>query len=499
MTTSIPSLFEINGVIDTSKSVLENMNLICEATNAWMTFDIHQGKWAVVINTTGSSVASFTDTNIVGGISLSSTSLTEVYNSAEMEFPHQDLRDEPDYVRVSVNSGDRYPNEPDNVLSMSSQLVNNQAQAQIIASVALKQSRMDKVINFSADYSYIGLKAGDLIDITSTVYGFTNKVFRITSITEEDTEQGIIQVNITALEYDSSVYSTAGLSITPRQRDTSIVAKPLNSAIQNIEAEQGLKLDLSATAAASGLTLIFNSLTGRYELSQAGILTEISAGIAIITWTYQDGMDLDIRCRIQTPNLGQSTVDDYLGYTGSPSNTVWPTSGTAIITWGGDNTGVGGDPTAVETVFVNVAEFKSQYPSNRYLVIECRGNWFRNPNVPNVASLPSGVPDKTIILVLENGHNYQWVAASSSWVDRGLAKGFKPVLLTANVYDSGTVTKVGFNFTVTGFTTGRYIEGVSVFVDSFDDGTALGTLMGYLVIDTTDNTAQFRNDLTGIS
>ena len=458
MTTSIPSLFEINGVIDTSKSVLENMNLICEATNAWMTFDIHQGKWAVVINTTGSSVASFTDTNIVGGISLSSTSLTEVYNSAEMEFPHRDLRDEPDYVRVSVNSGDRYPNEPDNVLSMSSQLVNNQAQAQIIASVALKQSRMDKVINFSADYSYIGLKAGDLIDITSTVYGFTNKVFRITSITEEDTEQGIIQVNITALEYDSSVYSTAGLTITPRQRDTSIVAKPLNSTIQNIEAQQGLKLDLSATAAASGLTLNFNSLTGRYELSQAGILTEISAGRAIITWTYQDGMDLDIRCRIYIPNLGQNTVDQYVGWTGGIGDTtVWPTSGTPIITWGGDNTGPGGDPTAVETVYVNILEFKSQYPANRYLVIECRGNWYGT-------------------------------------------KGFKPVLLTATVYDSGTVTPSGFGFTVTGYTTGRFIEGVTVFVDSSGTaGTELGTLMGYLVIDTTDNTAQFRNDLTGIS
>jgi hypothetical protein len=147
-----------------------------------------------------------------------------------------------------------------------------------------------------------------------------------------------------------------------------------------------------------------------------------------------------------------------VGWTGGTGDTtVWPTSGTPIITWGGDNTGPGGDPTAQENVYVNVTEFKSQYPANRYLVIECRGNWYGT-------------------------------------------QGLKPVLLTATVYDSGTVTPSGFGFTVTGYTTGRFIEGVSVFVNSSGTaGTELGTLMGYLVIDTTDNTAQFRNDLTGIS
>lgn len=230
MSTVFPNAFAINGVIDTGKSVLENMNLLAEAAGSWMTYDIHAGKWAVVINTTGSSVASFNDTNIIGGINLNSTSLTEVYNSVEMEFPHKDLRDEPDYVKLSIAGGDRYPNEPDNILTINSQLINNPVQAQAIASRQLKQSRIDKVISFTTDWSKIGLKAGDLIDITNTAYGFSSKVFRIISIEEADADDGTIVINITALEYDANVYSTSGLVYETRSRNNGIVAKTLNTA-----------------------------------------------------------------------------------------------------------------------------------------------------------------------------------------------------------------------------------------------------------------------------
>lgn len=233
MATQIPNFYTINGVIDTSKSVLENMNLLAEAAGCWMTYDITQGKWAVVINGTGSSVATFNDSNILGSLNVQSTSLTEVYNSVEMEFPHKDLQDEPDYVRLSIAAGNRYPNEPDNVLTLNSQLINNQAQAQSIAGRALKQSRVEKTINFQADYSYIGLKAGELISVTNSVYGFNNKLFRITSISEEDADDGNIIMNITAVEYDAGVYSTADLQITPRQRQTGITADYLNSSIVN--------------------------------------------------------------------------------------------------------------------------------------------------------------------------------------------------------------------------------------------------------------------------
>jgi hypothetical protein len=487
---SIPNFFSINGVIDTSKSVLENMNAICEASGCWLTFDIHEGKWAVVINNVGDSVASFDDSNIIGGIDITSTSLTEVYNSVTYEFPHQDLRSERDSVTMTIPNNDRYPNEPDNVLTISSELVNNQAQAQALAARQLKQSRVDKVITFTADYSYVNLKAGDLIDVSAKsyfdydffypanyfenieaagYYGLINKKFRIINITEQDGDDGTLTMKITALEYSADVYSLSGLQITERNRQTGISAKSLNTSLTNNDNQSSLKLQLNDTAKALGLTLAFNAATGLYELGQAGAQAKIAGSSAVITWSYDDGSDLDIRCRIYSPNLGQNSVDDYLGWTGGtcPANPadvfayestyVWPASATDyIIKWSGDNTGAGGNLDSSESVFVNIDKFKTKYTGVKNLILECRGNWYGE-------------------------------------------RGAKPVTLVCYIYEGGTMTQTDFKFIVNGYTKARYIEGVKTNVDSLSqDPSVLGDLMGYFVIDTEANIAQFRNDLTGI-
>jgi hypothetical protein len=167
MTTFFNNIFSINGVIDTGRPVLQNMHDIAAASGCWLTYDITAGKWSVIINQVGSSVASFNDSNIIGGINVSSTGLTEVYNTVEIEFPHKDLVDKKDYIKFSIPAGDRYPNEPDNVLTINSELINDPIQAELIAARELKQSRIDKVIEFRTDFSKVGLRAGDLISVTN--------------------------------------------------------------------------------------------------------------------------------------------------------------------------------------------------------------------------------------------------------------------------------------------------------------------------------------------
>jgi len=233
MSTIISNVFSINGVVDTNQSVLANMNAIASAAGAWVTYDASQGKWAVVINTTGSSVASFNDNNIIGGINVNSTGLNELYNSVEIEFPHKDLIDQRDYIRFDIDAGERYPNETDNTLTINSDLINDPIQAELIAARELKQSRIDKIINFKTDYSKIDLKAGDLIDVTSSQYEFSAKVFRVIKISEEDQDDGGLIIDITALEYSADVYSTASLArsvrtpipIKPRTNNTALDTK----------------------------------------------------------------------------------------------------------------------------------------------------------------------------------------------------------------------------------------------------------------------------------
>lgn len=235
MTTGTRSQYEINGVIDTAQNVLENISTIATASGCFVTWDPDEGKWSIIVNEAGVSVKSFDDSNIIGPIAVSSSGVNELYNSATIEFPHKDIRDSVDIIDITIDPADLYPQELDNNLNIKLDCINDPVQAQLIATRELKQSRVDKVIRFTTDYTSNGLKAGDLIDITASMYGFTNKVFRVTQIEEEDTDEGAIVFSITALEYDANVYSTAGLTYETRNKRTGIIPKAANQQIQKSE------------------------------------------------------------------------------------------------------------------------------------------------------------------------------------------------------------------------------------------------------------------------
>ena len=77
--------YQINGLIDTAQPVMKNIEKIASATASWLSYDIHEGKWGVVINSSGTSIASFNDTNILGNITVSGTGLKDLYNSVKVE------------------------------------------------------------------------------------------------------------------------------------------------------------------------------------------------------------------------------------------------------------------------------------------------------------------------------------------------------------------------------------------------------------------------------
>ena len=214
--------YQINGLIDTSKSVLENIEKIASAAGSWLSYDVNEGQWGVVINSTGTSVASFDDSNVIGNVSVSGTGLDELYNSVKVQFPHRDLRDSGDFISIEIPSGDRNPNEPDNSLNISYDNINEPVQANLLGLIELKQSRVNLIISFQTDFSYINLKAGDLISLTNSRLQFTNKVFRIMTVKEIQGD-GALMVDISALEYDADVYSTADLYRFTRTDENGII------------------------------------------------------------------------------------------------------------------------------------------------------------------------------------------------------------------------------------------------------------------------------------
>jgi len=254
--------YQINGLIDTKNPVLENAEAILNATASWLSYDTHEGKWGIVINKADTSIASFDDSNIIGSITLSGTGLQDLYNSVKVQFPHRELRDSADFYNIAVPTSSipadwtafsRNANEEDNPLELTYDIINEPVQAQMLGLIELKQSRIDKVIQFQTDFGYYNIKAGDVIDVTNSRFGFTSKLFRVMSITEVQEDGGALQMNITALEYDANVYSIADLYRFTRSDEDGIIplgaiGTPGTPAVTKVEQDARPRVLISTTA-----------------------------------------------------------------------------------------------------------------------------------------------------------------------------------------------------------------------------------------------------------
>lgn len=225
-------LFTINGLVDTNKTVWQNLEELAGASAAYVTWDPYTFKYGVVINQPGNSIRSFNDDNIIGAISITETPFDELYNSAEIRFPNKDIRDKTDTIRYDQPAADRFDLEPDNKLSIHFDFVNDPIQADVIARTELKQSRVSKTISFTTDFQQLDLAPGDIIDITNTYWGWDAELFRIVEITQTDTVQGEIFVDIVAVEYDANVYNYNDLTRLERTVSTGVPAVKNNAAVQ---------------------------------------------------------------------------------------------------------------------------------------------------------------------------------------------------------------------------------------------------------------------------
>src|SRR5210317_278238 len=267
--------FRINGLVDTSKNVLENINTLANESGCYVTWDPAAGKWTVIINDAFPSVKEFDDSNILGEINVSGTGINELYNKVSVSYPHKDMRDTVDVVDVEIDSFERFTNEDDNTLELSLPHVNNTVQAQYIAGRELKQSRLDLIIEFRANYQANELKAGDIIEVTNTTLDFTRKEFRIIQIDEEDTSDGNLIYSITAQEYDGTIYNASGINYEYRSNFNGIKSKVFNA-----EIEQSDEADLGGTMAkllgANALLGIVNGLFKNFFTSddETGVLTQ---------------------------------------------------------------------------------------------------------------------------------------------------------------------------------------------------------------------------------
>ena len=204
--------YRINGVIDAGQSVLSNLDKIMSCCDSWMAYNAASGQWSIVINKAETSAYSFNDNNIIGEIRVSATDITQSVNQVEAKFPNGEARDQPDYVNLKTPTGLLYPNEPVNKYSVSYDLINDSVRAQYLANRILEQAREDLIVSFSTTYYGIQVDAGNVVSVTNSDYGWTNKLFRVVKVNEASLPDGSLGARLEMTEYSAAVYDDANIT-----------------------------------------------------------------------------------------------------------------------------------------------------------------------------------------------------------------------------------------------------------------------------------------------
>jgi hypothetical protein len=205
------SRYQIDGALSTFNTVKQNINKICLSGGAFFTYNNKLGKFGVVptravSNAYIANAFVFNDDNIVSSINIGSTELFSLYNAIEIEYPSVNQKDQTDVYYAELEPAVLNPNEPYNKLDYRLDMVNDGSRVAQLANIDLNQSRFNTVLTFTADFSAMQVDVGDVIKVTSDLYGYVDRLFRVMRVTEKEDAEGVITVDLTLLEYSSDVY-----------------------------------------------------------------------------------------------------------------------------------------------------------------------------------------------------------------------------------------------------------------------------------------------------
>ena len=202
--------FQFNGVVDTTQTILSNLQDMANCTDSLIKYNEITAKWGVIVQTPTYSVAmDINDSNMISALSVSPLDVSSSYNIAEVKFPdklNRDTFNTATFDLATIDPSLLFPNEPINKQSFSLPYTDNSISAQYLAIRFLKSAREDLQIQVSINFVGLQLEAGDVVTVTNTNYGWTAKLFRVAKVIQTFQNDGVVKADITLMEYNPSVY-----------------------------------------------------------------------------------------------------------------------------------------------------------------------------------------------------------------------------------------------------------------------------------------------------
>ena len=229
---------QTNFIIDTSKSIFENMNVFLSHMNGILSYE--SGKYVLDVETQATAPTTSTtfnsqtydwninpeyidNTDIIGSISLTDNSARNGKNTIKASITDP----QNNWSSRSVSFFDKNFLEADRKVVKTGNFnytgITNYYNARLGTQKELIASRFSREISFKVGPKGLLLKAGQVIALTYEPFGFSSKLFRINNLNFNPD----CSVSIKATEYDDSMYTIRASRANELRQEAATQAAPL--------------------------------------------------------------------------------------------------------------------------------------------------------------------------------------------------------------------------------------------------------------------------------
>ena len=179
------NLFDCNAVLDTSRKILDNVKVLVKGMRGFLPYT--QGKYKLIIETTGSAAITLTTDTIIGGMKVQSQRKNENFNRVSASFINPLKNYQADtIVYPEADSDHQTLKTADGGFLQEGTIdiptITSPYQALEFAEIVLERSRNNLAVDLTANYEALDLAIGDIVNLTHPITGFSNKPFRVNGI-----------------------------------------------------------------------------------------------------------------------------------------------------------------------------------------------------------------------------------------------------------------------------------------------------------------------------
>ena len=187
------NIFDCNTAVDTSRTIIDNLRELIKGCRGYIPFS--QGKYSLVIETTGTASVTLTEDDIIGGYTLAIPQKNERYNRVICSFINPDRGFQVDEVQFPPIDDSGLPSADQHATMKTAdggfllegrfdfKTITSPYQAEEMAEVILRRSREALSLGITVSLDAYDLAIGDIVNITHSSLGFSAKPFRVLGIT----------------------------------------------------------------------------------------------------------------------------------------------------------------------------------------------------------------------------------------------------------------------------------------------------------------------------